>query len=97
MTGMRRRLMRLQEGMKREIRGATRASWRRTPPARNIARGAPRPACTSTAPCWRRKLRLGYVRNGYIRHGASMPASDPDRLLPLTPVVLHIMLALADE
>lgn len=26
-----------------------------------------------------------------------MPASDPERLLPLTPVVLHILLALADE
>jgi DNA-binding PadR family transcriptional regulator len=39
-----------------------------------------------------------YVRNGYIGHGHIMPpTNDPQEQLPLTPVVLHILLALADE
>jgi DNA-binding PadR family transcriptional regulator len=44
------------------------------------------------------KREIEYVRNGYIRHGAIMGAPrDPETQLPLTPVVLHILLALADE
>jgi DNA-binding PadR family transcriptional regulator len=39
-----------------------------------------------------------YIRNGYIRNGATLAFStDPQDQLPLTPVVLHILLALADE
>src|SRR5687767_1441611 len=47
--------------------------------------------------CWNPSIQ--YVRNGYIRHGAIMGTtqSDPHAQLPLTPVVLHILLALADE
>jgi len=42
--------------------------------------------------------RATYIRHGYIRHGANVLASpDAERQLPLTPVVLHILLALADE
>ena len=39
-----------------------------------------------------------YIRNGCIRNGDSVaPTPDPQHQLPLTPVVLHILLALADE
>ena len=38
-----------------------------------------------------------YDRDGYIRDGATMPSlHDADAALPLTPVVLHILLALVD-
>jgi DNA-binding PadR family transcriptional regulator len=42
-----------------------------------------------------------YVRNGYIRHGHQPDAmrtkeTRPSEFLPLTPAVLHILLALAD-
>ena len=50
----------------------------------------------------RRKPRRYYVRNGYIRHGHPSPTvmrsrdPRPADFLPLTPAVLHILLALAD-
>jgi len=42
-----------------------------------------------------------YIRNGYIRHGYQPDAmrtkeTRPSEFLPLTPAVLHILLALAD-
>ena len=48
-------------------------------------------------PLWA-KPRAVYIRNGYIRNGDTVTTpSDPQAQLPLTPVVLHILLALADE
>lgn len=38
-----------------------------------------------------------YVRNGYTGHGYSMPSPEPQSLLPLTPAVLHILLAVSDD
>jgi DNA-binding PadR family transcriptional regulator len=44
------------------------------------------------------KLQRRYIRNGYNRHGGTVSKQppSPQELLPLTPVVLHILLALAD-
>src|SRR5215212_2433633 len=44
------------------------------------------------------KLQPFYIRNGYNRCGGTVykRSLNPEELLPLTPVVLHILLALAD-
>src|SRR5687767_810847 len=61
-----------------------------------IARSARKPC--RARPRLAPKPTVSYIRNGYNRHGATMADStDPQALLPLTPVVLHILLSIADD